>query len=208
MTFAGNLDLAYSRTPVTRNTAVTPSASFTSMVSPRCRAPRRKKTAGPFWLSTCPSMTDDPIWPGVAEYLYHAARPAFVLTEGTWTVPSALSPRCSSVESTPMAGICTDTGSERASDGPREEAPVTPACDSPGCGACTWEPTVTPTAAMPTRMSMTPAIPATRARGPAGVLGGGAYPACGQATTTRNPAIRRHGACGNVAVLSLAVLLR
>ena len=208
MDFAGNLDLAYSRTPVTRNTAVTPSASFTSMVSPGCRAPRRKKTAGPFSLSTCPSMTDDPIWPGVAEYLYHAARPALVLIEGTWTVPLALSPRCSSVESTPMAGICTDTGSDRASDGPRDEAPVTPACDAAGCGACAWEPTATPTAAVPARMSMIPAIPATRARKPAGVAGGGAYPVCGQATTTRNPAIRRHGASGNVAVLSSAVLLR
>src|SRR5689334_25439787 len=125
MAFDGNRDLLYSRTPVTRNTAVTPSASVTSMVSPRCRAPRRKKTAGPFWLSTWPSMTDDPIWPGVAEYLYHAAWPAFVLMEGTWTVPSALSPRRSSAEFTPMAGMCTDTGSERASDGPRDEAPVT-----------------------------------------------------------------------------------
>src|SRR4029077_3956504 len=133
MAFAGNRDLAYSRTPVTRNTAVTLSTSSTSTVSPRRREPRRKKTAGPFTLSTCPSMTDDPIWPGVAEYLYHAAWPAFLVTEGTWTVPSALSPRCSSVESTPMAGICTDTGSERASDGPADEAPVTPACDSPGC---------------------------------------------------------------------------
>src|ERR1700760_2483380 len=144
MALAGNLDLAYSRTPVTRNTAVTPSASFTSMVSPRCKAPRRKKTAGPRSLSTCPSMTDDPIWPGVAEYLYQAAWPASVLTEGTWTVPSALSPRCSSAESTPMAGMCTDTGNERASDGPRDAAPVTPACDGPGCGACAWDPPARP----------------------------------------------------------------
>src|SRR5689334_20854528 len=153
-------------------------------------------------------MTDDPIWPGVAEYLYHAAWPASVVTEGTWTVPSALSPRCSSVESTPMAGICTDTGSERASHGPRAVAPVTPACDAAGCGACAWEPAATPTAAAPARMSRTPAVPATRARRPAEVVGGGAYPVCGQTTTTRNPAMRRHGASGNVAVLSSAVLLR
>jgi hypothetical protein len=57
-------------------------------------------------------------------------------------------------------------------------------------------------------MSKTPAIPAIRARRPAGVVGGGAYPVCGQATTTRNPAIRRHAASRNVAVLSSAVLLR
>ena len=85
---------------------------------------------------------------------------------------------------------------------------MTPAWDSAGCGACAWEPTATPTAAVPAMMSKTPAIPAIRARGPAGLLGGGAYPVCGQATTTRNPAIRRHGASGNVAVLSSAVLLR
>ena len=76
-----------------------------------------------------------------------------------------------------------------------------------GCGACTWEATATPTAAVPAMMSSTPAIPATRARRPAVVAGGGAYPACGQETTTRNPAIRRHGASGNVAVLSSADLL-
>jgi hypothetical protein len=34
------------------------------------------------------------------------------------------------------------------------------------------------------------------------MAGGGAYPACGQATTTRNPAMRRHAVSGNVAVPS------
>src|SRR5690348_17110867 len=207
MAVAGNRDLLYSRTPVTRNTAVTPSASVTSIVSPWCRAPSRKKTAGPCWLSTCPSMTDDPIWPGVAEYLYHAATPALVRRDGTWTVPSALSPRCSSFESTPMAGMCTDTGSERARDGPRDEPPMTPASARDGCGACTWEARATPTAAAPAMMSNAPVIPATRARRPWGVMGGGAYPACGQETTTRNPAILRHGASRNVAVLSSDDLL-
>ena len=77
-------------------------------------------------------------------------------------------PEVQHAESTPMAGICTDTGSERASDGPRDEAPATPACDGAGCGACTWEPTATPTAAVPATMSTTPAIPASRARRPAG----------------------------------------
>src|SRR6476646_7466020 len=176
MAFDGKLDLLYSRTPVTRKTAVTPSASLTLMASPRRRAPRRKKT-------TWPSMTDEPIWPGVAEYLYHAARPALVRTDGTWTVPSALSPRRSSFESTPIAGIRTDTGTERASDSPWDEPPITPACASDGCGACTWEATARPTAEVPAMISSTPAIPATRARRPA-VGGGGAYPACGQATPT------------------------
>src|SRR5580692_7865580 len=205
MAFDGNLDLLYSRTPVTRKTAVTPSASFTSMTSPRRRAPRRKKTAGPCRPSTWPSMTDEPIWPGVAEYLYHAARLALVRMDGTWTVPSELRPRRSSFESTPIAGMRTDTGTERASDSPWDELPVTPASASDGCGACTWEATARPTAAVPAMISSTPAIPATRARRPA-VAGGGEYPACGQETTTRKPAIRRHGASGNVAVPSSADL--
>jgi len=38
------------------------------------------------------------------------------------------------------------------------------------------------------------------------VTGGGAYPACGQATTTRNPATRRHAASGNVAVPSAGMI--
>src|SRR5271165_6385901 len=80
-------------------------------------------------------MTDDPIWPGVAEYLYHAAISELVSSDGTWIVPSELSPRCSSFESTPMAGISTDTGSERGSDGPRAEH-MAPAADCGGCGAC------------------------------------------------------------------------
>ena len=106
-----------------------------------------------------------------------------------------------------MAGIRTDTGRARASDGPRPAAPVAPAADRDGCGACTWDATATPTAAVPAPMSRAPAIPASRARKLSGVLGGGAYPACGHATTTRNPAIRRHAAPGNAAVLSSAVLL-
>src|SRR6266566_3185500 len=129
-------------------------------------------------------MTDDPIWPGVAEYLYQAATPELVRMEGTWIVPSELTPRRSRLESTPMAGMCTDTGSERGSQGPRAE-PVMPATDREGCGACTWA-----------------ATPATRARRLFGAVGGGAYPASGQETTTRNPATRRHAESGNVAVPS------
>ena len=101
----------------------------------------------------------------------------------------------------------TATGTERASDGCRDEPPMTPASDSEGCGACTCEVTATPTVAMPAAISSTPVIPATRARRPTGTGGGGAYPVCGQETTTRNPAIRRHGASGTVAVPSSAGLL-
>src|SRR5579871_6301734 len=120
-------------------------------------------------------MTDAPIWPGVAEYLYQAASPALVWTDGTMTVPSRLSPRCSSLVSTPMAGIRTETGMDRASDGPRPAAPVAPATERDGCGACTWEASTTPTAATPTAMSRVPARPASRDRRVTGVVGGGAY---------------------------------
>jgi hypothetical protein len=121
-------------------------------------------------------MTDDPIWPGVAEYLYHAASPELVASGGTWTVPSELSPRCSSLDCTPMAGICTDTGSERGSEGPRAGDPMAPAADRDGCGACAWTSAATPTSAAPATTSRTPAIPATRARRlrAAGTAGGAA----------------------------------
>src|SRR5258708_16148771 len=112
-------------------------------------------------------MTDAPIWPGVAEYLYHAASPALVYSDGTWIVPSALTPRCSSPEFTPMAGIATDTGTERGNDGPWSrpaDGPTAPAAAREGCGACSCAPSATPTAAAPATMRSTPATPATRAR--------------------------------------------
>src|SRR5271169_497612 len=119
-------------------------------------------------------MTDEPIWPGAAEYLYHAASPELVSSDGTWIVPSELSPRCSSLASTPMAGISTATGSERGNDGPWPDAPVSPAADAEGCGACTWAATAIPRAEIPAATSRTPAIPATRARRLRAGVGGGA----------------------------------
>src|SRR5215470_7333740 len=142
-------------------------------------------------------MTDTPIWPGVAEYLYHAASSARVLIDGTRIVPFALTPRCSSLEWTPMAGISTDNGSERRNgvwawppNGPRMPAAV-----REGCGACTWAAIATPMVAAPATMRRTPAHPAARARRLTSLLGGGAYPACGQDMTTRNPAMRRQSLC-------------
>src|ERR1035438_887887 len=146
-------------------------------------------------------MTEAPIWPGVAEYLYHAASPQLASSEGTWIVPLELTPRSSGLESTPMAGISTDTGSERGSDS-RAVDPIAPAAAREGCGACTWALIATPTVAAPPMMSSTPASPATRARRLLGAVGGGggAYPLCGQETTTRNPAMRRHPASSNAVV--------
>src|ERR1700740_1368309 len=135
MDFAGKLALRYSRTPVTRKMAVIPSASVTSTASPGRRDPRRKKTAGPRLLSTGPSMTDAPIWPGGAAYLYHAARSALGGRRGTCIEPSAFTPRRRSLELTPIAGISTDTGSERESHGPRPAGPRTPAGARAGWGA-------------------------------------------------------------------------
>src|SRR5258708_15253472 len=112
-------------------------------------------------------MTDARIWHGVAESLYHAAALALVYSDGTWIVPSAWPPRCSSPEFTPMAGIATDTGTERGNDGPWSrpaDGPRAPAAAREGCGACSCAPSATPTAAAPATMRSTPATPATRAR--------------------------------------------
>src|ERR1700683_2352035 len=108
-------------------------------------------------------MTDDPIWPGVAEYLYQAASSELVTSDGTWIVPSGLTPRCSSLESTPRAGISTDTGTERGSRGPRPPGLRAPAADAEGCGACRWDMIATRTMARPSRVGTTPATPARRA---------------------------------------------
>src|ERR1022692_3048157 len=140
-------------------------------------------------------MTDAPTWPGVAEYLYHAASSELVTSDGTWIMPSELTPRCSSFEFTPMAGILTDTGTERCNDGPwalPADSPIAPAAARDGCGACSWALTATPAAAPPPMMRRTPTTPATRARRLPDVLSGGAEAPCRQYMTTRNPAIRRH----------------
>src|SRR5215831_12774282 len=162
-------------------------------------------------------MTEAPIWPGVAEYLYHAASLACAGSDGTWIMPSAPTPRCSSLELTPMAGMSTDTGTERGSESPwtlKAGGPMLPAAASEGCGACSWMANAAPTAVPPPTIKRTPASPATRerrrpaARRPGArpgtrapdLLGGGAYPLCGQDMTTRNPAIRRHSTSPNTAV--------
>src|SRR5579875_1095643 len=140
-------------------------------------------------------MTEVPTCPGVAEYLYQAARPALVRSDGTCIVPSALVPRRSSFEVTPMAGMRTDTGTDLRSEGPRPAAgPVLPATAADGCGACRWAPAAKPTREIPAASSSAPATPAARARGMAVAVGGGAYPSRGQDPTTRNPAMRRHSA--------------
>ena len=140
----------------------------------------------------------------VGEYLYHAARPTRAVSDGTAIAPSASLPRWSSLESTPMAGISTDTGADRRSQGPRAPGPTAPAADWPGCGACCWAAIATPTAMTPTTMNTTPARPASRARmRPGGLaLTSGANRLCGHDLTTENPATRRHSACANAPPLA------
>src|SRR6202012_1465412 len=132
-------------------------------------------------------MTEAPACPGVAEYLYQAASPALVVSDGTAMVPLALSPRCSSREFTPMAGIWTDTGAERLSVGPRT-GPIRPAADADGWGALCWGAPAKPMEATPPRTSTAPTSRASGDRGPsrgsaAGrATGGGAYPVSGHET--------------------------
>ena len=65
--------------------------------------------------------------------MYHAARLALVSSDGTWIVPSELTPRRSSFEFTPIARISTETGSERDSESDRPaEGPRAPAVAGDG----------------------------------------------------------------------------
>src|SRR5665811_2313585 len=53
----------------------------------------------------------DSTWPGVGPNRYH---PGSWKSVGTWTVPSGLSPSSDTATATPMAGILSVTGVERA----------------------------------------------------------------------------------------------
>src|SRR5580692_12287394 len=120
-------------------------------------------------------MTAVPIWPGVAEFLYQAASSALVVRSGTWMLPSGLSPRRSSGDRTPIAGMTTDTGAERRSDGSFGAAgPTVPAAAAAGDGACCWARIATPMAAAPPRTSAVPARPASLILARPGSDGGGA----------------------------------
>src|SRR3984957_18930789 len=131
-----------------------------------------------------------PTWPGVTEYLYQAASPALVASEGTAIVPSGLSPRLSSFDRTPISGIETDTGTDRRSAGPFAAAPTAPAAEGAGDGACCCASTAAAMTPPPTMISATPATPdsLTRARPRGG--GAGANWLSGQDMTTRSPATR------------------
>src|ERR1700761_2137461 len=141
-------------------------------------------------------MTEEPIWPGVTEYLYQAASMGWLYSEGTWMEPSRFRPRCSRLDRTPIAGMLTATGSERGSRGPRASAAIDPAAPWPGCGAWTCDSAATPKAAAPPTISSTAATPASRARQLTGGRGGIEKPGP-EVKTTRNPAMRRHSGSAN-----------
>src|ERR1700761_1231455 len=150
-------------------------------------------------------MTAVPILPGVAEYLYQAASLACVLRLGTCIVPSALRPRGSRVDWTPIAGMATDTGGDWRSAGPETSAgPIFPAADAAGAGACCCARTATMMATAPPTIREIPANPVSlilvRPRG--GDWGMNRL-SSGQDMTTRSPAIR--GSLAIYAVPSLCL---
>src|ERR1700722_18359061 len=137
-------------------------------------------------------MTAVPIWPGVTEYLYQAARFACVLRSGTCIVPSPLRPRRSRFDWTPIAGMATDTGGDWRSRGPFAAAgPIFPAADGAGAGACCCASTAMTMASAPKAIRETPVNPASLslARPRGGDWGANALSA-GHDMTTRNPAMR------------------
>src|SRR3984957_5736358 len=130
---------------------------------------------------------DVPSWPGVTEYLYQAASSALVLRLGTWRVPFGLSPRWSSDDCTPMAGIAIDTGGERRSDGSfRAAGPIVPAAAAAGRGGGP----ATPLAAAPKTSSAAPARPASLVLARPHGGGAGANWLSGHDMTTRSPPMR------------------
>ena len=90
-----------------------------------------------------------------------------------------------------MAGMATDTGDERRSDGSLGAAgPTVPAAAGPGDGACCWASTATPMAAAPPSSSAAPASPDSLILARPGSGGAGANWLSGHDMTTRSPPIR------------------
>ena len=126
--------------------------------------------------------------------MYQAASLALVTRLGTWIVPSGLSPSRSRSDRTPIAGMVTDTGTERRSDGPRARSgPIVPAAEAAGAGACCWARIAIVIVSAPPNSSATPAHPASLARPRPRVGGLGAYGlSSGHDMTTRSPPMRGH----------------
>src|SRR5262249_24406243 len=83
------------------------------MRSPRCSVRSQKKMPGPVRESTCPAMMAEPIVPGRGLLVY---QPATVVLDGTWSVPSRLTPRWISLVRIASDGMLSQVG--RAAGGP------------------------------------------------------------------------------------------
>lgn len=94
----------------TRNTAVLPSLRSTKTSLPGLSRARSKKTPRSEFQAIWPAMTAGPISPGVGDCEY---QPAGFAGGGTCSEPSFLSPRSINVESTPIVGIRSLTGTDR-----------------------------------------------------------------------------------------------
>src|SRR5258705_10431859 len=77
------------------------------MRSPRCSVRSQKKIPGPERESTCPAMTAEPTVPGRGLPVY---QPATVVLDGTWSVPSELTPRWISLVRIPTDGMLSQVG--------------------------------------------------------------------------------------------------
>src|SRR4030081_3074088 len=94
----------------------------------------------------CPRMIAGPVAPGVGLW---KSQPACIgwLTGGTWTVSSALSPSCTSVDRAPILGMSTETGSDLAIPATSAVSPFgdeTCCCSVAGGGFVVWPPAPQP----------------------------------------------------------------
>src|SRR4030081_74363 len=103
----------------------------------------------------CPRMIAGPVAPGVGLW---KSQPACIgwLTGGTWTVSSALSPSCTSVDRAPILGMSTETGSDLAIPATSAASPFgdeTCCCSVAGGWLVGWPPAppTPPTARPPAR---------------------------------------------------------
>src|SRR5690349_22871578 len=166
----GNWSLANFLILVTVKTAIVPSARPTYMRSPGRRARSQKKMPGPERESTCPAMMAEPTMPGRGLPVY---QPATAVLDGTWSVPSLLTPRWISLVRTPIDGMLSDTGRAAcgavASEAGGTVRPVGAGIGAGRAGsgaACAEErvDTVRPVAPIPTAASPAPSAAAATSR--------------------------------------------
>src|SRR6516164_7779193 len=140
------------------------------MRSPGRKVRSQKKMPGPVRESTCPAMIAEPTMPGRGLPVY---QPATAVLDGTWSVPSRLTPRWISLVRTPIDGMLSDTG--RAACWPvatEAGATVRPVGAGIGAGragsgaACAGEraDTVRPVVPTPTATSPAPSTTAAASR--------------------------------------------